>query len=283
MPLEEQTVIDQIARFYTDLQRAYRKWAAKFISYEEIIEWLTENKIPDSTIEKCQKQISFNLLSSNWNPITIPTLYSLVPDYMTKIRDGFATLFRNRTQSQINQIWYLLYFIHPVRHELYYFKVHYPDGYSPRLAKLIRSHRLGLRSAKTYLSKDGRTIDGSHINACGTMAFKHLHLHPTTSALRKPNLRDLKEESILHLEMGDGDLSSDELEIAVALSTKATPSFERWINYAQCAINEGPVFTLKENKEHSDCCKEIVEILRRPDLNQEMIGAKLEEYYFIEV
>jgi len=272
--------IEQIAYDLAKCQEAYRSWARGFKSHEEVIRWLKKNNIGE-----CQEQNQFDLLSSNWNSITIPTLYKLVPGCMDRMKDGFDKLFQNRSKDQIDRdlVWYLLYFIHPVRHELYYFKVHYPDGYSPRLAKLIRSHRLGLRSAKTYLSKDGRTIDGSHINACSTMAFKHIHLHPTTSALGKPNLQDLKEESILHLEMGDGDLSSDEQEIAVALSAKATPSFERWINYAQCAINEGPIFTLKEGTKHSDCFKEIIGILQGTDQNQDVLRDKLEEYYEIEV
>ena len=278
--IDVEETIEQIACYMAKCQEAYRGWAGGFKSHEEVIDWLKENNIGE-----CQKQDQFDLLCSHWNSITIPTLCKLVPDCMDRMKDGFDKLFQNLSKDQIDRdlIWYLLYFIHPVRHELYYFKVHYPEGYSPRLAKLIRSHRLGLRSAKTYLSKDGRTIDGSHINACGTMAFKHLHLHPTTSALGKPNLRDLKEESILHLEMGGGDLSSDELEIVVAISTKATPSFERWINYAQCAINEGPIFTLKEGKKHSDCFKELIGIFQSTDQNQDTLRTKLEEYYKIEV
>ena len=272
--------IEQIAYDLAKCQEAYRSWAGEFESHEEVIRWLKENNIGE-----CQEQNQFDLLHSNWNAITIPTLRKLVPDCVARMKDGFEKLFQNLSKDQIDRdlVWYLLYFIHPVRHELYYFKVHYPEGYSHHLAKLIRSHRLGLRSAKTYLSKDGRTIDGSHINACGTMAFKHLHLHPTTNALEKPNPQDLKEESILHLETGDGDLSPDELEIAVALSAKATPSFERWIGYAQCAINEGPIFTLKEGKKHLDCFNELVEILQSTDQNQDALRAKMEEYYEIEV
>ncbi|NIA10565.1 MAG: hypothetical protein GWP10_12760 [Nitrospiraceae bacterium] len=278
--IDVEETIEQIACDLAKCQEEYRRWAGGFESHEEVIRWLKSRNIGE-----CQKQNHFDLLSSNWNSITIPTLRKLVPDCVARMKDGFDKLFQNLSKDQIDRylIWYLLYFIHPVRHELYYFDIHYPEGYSSRLAKLIRSHRLGLRSAKTYLSKEGRTIDGSHINACGTVAFKHLHLHPTTSALGKPNRRDLKEESILHLEMEGGDLSPDELEIAVALSAKATPSFEKWINYAQCAINEGPIFTLKEGKKHSDCFRETIEILQSADQNQDALRAKLEEFYEIEV
>lgn len=143
-------------------------------------------------------------------------------------------------------------------------------------------HRLGLKGAKTYLSKEGRTTADSYIRACGTTAFKHLHLHPTTSALGKPNLHDLNER-ILHLGIGGDDLSHTEQEIAISLSAKATMNFERWIEYAPCAINEGPIFTLKRNKKHSDCFNEMLEILQGTDQNQKDIRTKLEEYYTIKV
>jgi len=78
-------------------------------------------------------------------------------------------------------------------------------------------------------------------------------------------------------------VSHDEPNIAISLSTKATPSFEWWIGYAPCAINEGPIFTLKRNKKHSDCFKEMLEILQGTDQNQKDIRTKLEEYYTIKV
>ena len=128
---------------------------------------------------------------------------------------------------------------------------------------------------------EGRTIADSYIRACGTTAFKHIHLHPTTSTWEITNLQNIKE-AILYLKMGEDCLSSNELDIAMALSTMATKSFERWIGYAPCAINEGPIFTLRENKKHLDCFKEIIEILQGMDQNQNIIRAKLEEYYKIE-
>ena len=271
--------IEQIACDLAKCQEAYRSWAKGCTSHEKVIEWLKENNIGE-----CQEQSQFDLLHSHWNSITIPTLRKLVPDCMARMKDGFDKLFQNRSKDQIvsDPIWYLIYFLHPVRHELFYFKVHYLGGYSPRLAKFVRSHRLGLKSARTYLSKKDREIGGSHISACGTMAFKHLHLHPTTSAMEKPNLWYIKKKSILDLKMGEGDLSSDEEKVAIALSTRATLSFERWINYAQCAINEGPIFTLKEGKKHSDCCKEIIN-LKSTEQNQDDLRDILKKYYEIEV
>ena len=272
-----ETAIEGLAWDFSCVQKAYHDWAKPFKNHEDTISGLREKGIDGS---RCQKQHSFTLHSSNWNPITLSILYALVPDCMARMKDRFNKIVQYTSEPKNHLGWYLLYFIHPVRHELYYFDIHYPDGYSARLASRIRVHRLGLKGAKTYLSKEGRTTADSYIRACGTTAFKHLHLHPTTSAWGKPNLHDLNER-ILHLGIGGDDLSHTEQEIAISLSAKATMNFERWIEYAPCAINEGPIFTLKRNKKHSDCFNEILEILKDP--NQKDIRTKLEEYYTIKV
>lgn len=282
--IDAKDTIEQIACDLAKCQEAYRRWARGFKSHEKVIDWLKSKNIGE-----CPKQDELYLLSSNWNSITIPILYKLVPDCMARMKDQFDKLFQNISKDRIasDPIWYLLYFLHPVRHELYYFDLHYHlYEYSARLrlAKLVRSHRLGLKSARTYLSKEDRTINDAHISACGTVAFKHLHIHPTMSKLGKPDPRNLKEKSILDLKIEEkDDLSSDEEKIAIALSTRATPSFGLWINYAQCAINEGPIFTLKGGKKHSDCFEGIIEILEGTDQNQSAMRAKLEEYYEIKV
>ena len=270
-----ETAIEELAWDFSCVQKAYHDWAKPFKNHEDAISGLSEKGIDGS---RCQKQHSFTLHSSNWNPITLSILYALVPDCMARMKDRFDKIVQYTSEPKNHLIWYLLYFIHPVRHELYYFDIHYPDGYSARLASLIRVHRLGLKGAKTYLSKEGRTTADPYIRACGTTAFKHLHLHPTTSALGKPNHNDLND-SIRNLEIGGADLSQTEQEIAISLSAKATMNFERWIGYAPCAINEGPIFTLKRNKKHSDCFNDMLEILKDP--NQKDIRTKLEEYYTI--
>jgi len=275
--LDLETAIEELAGDFSCVQKAYHDWAKQFKNREDAISGLSEKGIDGS---RCQKQHSFTLHSSNWNPITLSILYALVPDCMARMKDRFNKIVQYTSEPKNHLGWYLLYFIHPVRHELYYFDIHYPDGYSARLASLIRSHRQGLKGAKTYLSKEGRTTADSYIRACGTTAFKHLHLHPTTSALGKPNLHDLND-SIIDLEIGGADLSQTEQNIAIALSAKATMNFERWIGYAPCAINEGPIFTLKRNKKHSDCFNDMLEILKDP--NQKDIRTKLEEYYTIKV
>ena len=272
--------IEQIARCYTTLQETYRRWARGFKKHEEVIGWLKNHNLGERPEQK-----KLNLLCSHWNPITISVLYVLAPDCIANMKEHFNKLI-NLSDDQIyhEQIWYLLYFLHPVRHETYFFDIHYPYGYAQHLSKLIRSHRLGLKSAKSYLcNKEGRTINGSHISSCGTVAFKHLHIHPTTSEWGEPDLKNLTKESILDLNTEDGDISSEEQKVAIAISARATPSFEKWFEYAPCAINEGPIFTLKKDKKHSDCFKAIVEILNGTDHKQAIMRDKLEEFYEIKV
>ncbi len=272
--------IEQIARCYTTLQETYRGWAKGFKNHEDVIDWLKNNNLGERP-----KQKKLNLLCSYWNPITISVLRILAPDCIANMKEHFNKLI-NLSGDQIysKQIWYLLYFLHPVRHELYFFDIHYLDGYAQHLCRLLRSHRLGLISAKTYLDNDDdRTIDGSHISSCGTMAFKHLHIHPTTSKWGKPNLENLTEASIRALKINEGDISSEEQTVAIDISARATTSFKNWLGYAPCAINEGPIFTLKKGKKHLDCFEAIVEILNGSDHKQATMRAKLNEFYEIKV
>lgn len=107
---------------------------------------------------------------------------------MAGMKNRFSELYQSF--SEADEILYLLYFIHLVRHELYYFDLHYPEGYSSRLSRLLRFHRQGLKAAKTYLHKDkDRRANDSFIRACGITAFKHLYIHPTTSGWKKPDIR----------------------------------------------------------------------------------------------
>lgn len=278
--LEE--AIEELACDFSSVQKAYREWAKQFDSHEEVITWLEKNRIDTS---RCQEQDSFDLFSSHWNSITSSILYNIIPGRMAGMKNRFDRRFQNFSDTEIERAWYLLYFIHPIRHELYYFNLHYPDGYYFRLARLIRSHRQGLKATRTYFSKgEKRTTDGPFITACGTTAFKHIHLHPTTSTWDNSNLQNKNvEKTIQCLEIGKDNLSSDEMNVAMTLGRKARLSFKGWIEYAPCAINEGPIFTLKENKRLSNCFKDVVKILQGTDQNQDIIRAKLEEHYDIEV
>lgn len=280
-PSDIEEAIEELAWDFSCVQKTYLDWTKQFKTHEDVICWLKDHNIGERP-----KQNKLNLRCSHWNPITISVLYVLVPDCIAHMKEQFNKLFKNLSDDQIydEQIWYLLYFLHPVRHETYFFDIHYPDGYAQHLSGLIRSHRLGLKSANTYLSnEEDRTINGSHISACGTVAFKHLHIHPTTSEWGEPNLNNLTKASILDLNLKDGGISSEEQKAAIAISARATTSFEKWLGYAPCAINEGPIFTLKKGKKHLDCFKAIVEILNGPDQKQDTMRSTLEEFYEIKI
>ena len=130
-----------------------------------------------------------------------------------------------------------------------------------------------LHLAARYLSDDD-IIDGVAIEEIMPMLLKKYD----------PNLQNKNvEKTIQCLEIRKDNLSSDEMNVAMTLGRKARLSFKGWIEYAPCAINEGPIFTLKENKRLSNCFKDVVKILQGTDQNQDIIRAKLEEHYDIEV
>lgn len=266
-------IIEQISSYYVKLQENYREWATQFKSHEEVISWLRKNNIvKKEDIENGKyKQGSFNLLSSNWNSMTSPVLHEIASDCIAQMKIEFDKFSHNFSHDDC--AWHLLYFIHPVLHELYYFDDHYPKGYYSRLERFIRigKHGWGLAGVK----KDDRRING-----CSTFIFKPIHLHPTTSTWGKPLIQNIKE-AIQRLEIGNDSLSSEEKNIAMALSAKATMTFNKWFDYAQCAINEGPIFSLKKGKCHSECFREIVKILQSDNPNQNIIRDQLKEYYKI--
>jgi hypothetical protein len=270
-------IIDRISSNYSSLQKKYRDWAAGFKSYKEVSNWLKKEKIPGK-ISKNQKN-EFYLLSSDWNPITISVLYKKAYNTICQLKREFDDLSNNLGKDDL--VWYLVYFIHPVLHELYYFNDHFTDGYHSRLPNFLRFHRLGLKSVKTYLKNKSNTVHDSFMKACGTTMFKFIHLHPTVSARKKPNLNNL-EKGIRNLKIGEKLLSSDELAIAMTLSAKANIIFEKWIEYAPCAINEGPIFILKKGRSNLDCFREIIKTLQSDNPTQNVIRGTLKKYYEIE-
>jgi hypothetical protein len=122
-----EVTIEEVAWDFSYVLKVYQNWAKQFNNHEDVIIWLRKNNISERDINRCQKQDSFTLHSSNWNPITVPTLYKLVPYYMDRMKYRFDKIVQNTTEPKNHLSWYLLYFIHPVRHELYYFDIHsYP-------------------------------------------------------------------------------------------------------------------------------------------------------------
>lgn len=280
--------LNEVSWYYAELQRAYRNWAKQFGGRGEVVQWLKEHGVKGA--KKIRNQANFNLLSSDWNRITIPVLYRVAPHSIEEMRQKFVNLFQNQYQADIEKIWYLLFLVHPGRHELWYFeefkgdtkKGHFQQGYHSRLARFSRSHRLGLKGAKKYLNGKGRVaVRASLLKAYGTVAFRNVHLHPTTIEWQASGTRDLCE-TIRRLEIGRDALSLQEQNVAIALSRRADFNFDNWINYAQCAINEGPIFSLKAGKQLFDCFGDIVQVLSSERITQNVLRDILEKHHIVE-
>lgn len=276
--------IAEISQYYADLQKSYREWAKQFNSRDEVIQWLEEAKIDTKRINK---QDRFDLLSSKWNDVTIHVLRKIASTTLKQMQSTFHSLLNNQKEPDRDRIWYLLFLIHPIRHELYYFDGHFLEpaykGYYSRLARLLRSHRLGLKGAKRHLNeREGEAIREPYLRACSTTAFKHVHLHPTTSKWQALRINDLYG-AIRRLQIDEDVLSSEEQGVAIALSQGANYGFNNWIkNYAPCAINEGPIFSLKQGKQLSECFEEIVQILQSGGVSQSVLRDVLNSYHDIE-
>lgn len=274
---QQTDLIKDLSENYSLLQKCYINWASNFSRHEDVIRYLERERIKVGGIKK---QSIFNLHSSHWNGITIPIIKKLVPSNIIKLKQQFDNLFAIKNNEDRQMIWYWLFFIHPVRHELYYFNDHYPLGYEARLHKQLRSHRMGLKAAKKYIGNKSivRARD-SFIKACGTTAFKHLLLHPTTTRwkLSEENL----SKQLQTLEIVDGYLSRDEMIAAMLLSRGGSLQFDQWLSYAPCAINEGPVFVIRQNINSLDCFDSMVKILSTNGVSQLNLRQCLQTFFHI--
>ena len=274
---QQVNLIRDISENYTLLQNCYMEWASNFSKHEDVIRYLDKEGIKIGGIKK---QSTFNLHSSHWNGITIPIIKKLVPTDVVKLKQQFDSLFDIKSGTERQTIWYWLFFIHPVRHELFYFNDHYPLGYEARLSKLLRSHRMGLKAAKKYVGNKIAISPGeSFIKACGTTAFKHLLLHPTTTQWKS------SEEDILmrlqKLQVGDGGFSRDEMITASLLSRKGSLQFDQWMSYAPCAINEGPIFVMKKGLNPLEGFDSILKVLSNTVVSQLKLRQCLQTFFDI--
>lgn len=271
-------IIMGLSENYALLQKCYKEWAADFSSHENVIRALVAERIKCDGI---QRQTTFNLHSYHWNAITLPIINKLAKQTVAIMKRQFEVLFAITHEEEQRFVWYWLFFIHPVRHELYYYDGHYPLGYEARLSKLLRSHRMGLKAAKKYLTSTSSVSEkDSFIKACGTTAFKHLLLHPSTFCLQIPDAN--QSTSIKTLAIGNGELSENEMKVANFLSQGGTLKFDQWLSYAPCAINEGPIFTAKTGFSPCESFSCITEILASKDIRQLKFRRSLGTYFNID-
>ena len=272
------SMITNIFERYVLLQNCYLEWASKFSRHDDVLRDLEREGIK---VDGIKKQSKFNLHSSHWNRITIPIIKKLRPKVVFELKQQFNSLFAVGSLEDFRISWSWLYYIHPVCHELYYFNIHYPSGYKSRLPDLLRSHRMGLKAAKTYI-KGGhnRKVGDSSIKACGTVAFKHMLLHPTTALWKLPE-GDLTKEQLQSLAISEGDLSRDEMTVAMLLSKRGALKFDQWFSYAPCAINEGPIFIVKAGANLPESFDAIMKILLTDDLSQSKVRQCLQSFFII--
>ena len=271
------TLIKGMSNSYALLQKCYQKWALNFSTHEDVTRYLDKEGI---NVNGIKKQSTFNLHSSHWNGVTLPIIKKLAPSNVVELRQQFNNLFATEDDGNWQTIWYWVFFIHPVCHELYYFNDHYPLGYEGRLSRLLRSHRMGLKAAKKYIENKNAIRSGeSFIKACGTTALKHLLLHPTTTRWKS------SEENILArlqtLRVVEGDLSSDEMITAKLLSQQGCLQFDQWLSYAPCAINEGPIFIIKTGTNPLEGFDSIMNVLSDDKISQLKLKQSLQKYFNI--
>lgn len=287
-----------ISMLYSQLQDDYSAWSENFNSYRGVINWLKKNNIK-KTVEKQNNGVF--LFDPHWNCITVPVLRVQAKNHqnnrMANIKSIIHEMSEKLSEKDLNYFWYLLYFIHPGRHELYYpghfkndndKKPHYRD-YSSRMTWLLRSHRQGLKGLlKSFQSGSAKNLNDSYVKGCATSFSKHLHIHPTSWKWKRPSKFDVKniKAKIKSLPYnngfkGNGPLTSMEKECVVALSQMGNRSFNKWIYYSPCAINSGPRFRLRPGKKLTHCFNEIVEILAKGNISQSHLMEKLREYHTI--
>jgi hypothetical protein len=276
-------IIREISAVYSLLQNCYSEWASNFSNHEDVIRWLEKENISTDKIRKrIRKQSRFNLHSSHWNGITISLIEKLAARNINELEGHFDSLFRAQSNENRRMIWYLLFFLHPVRHELYYFDNHYPAGYRARQTHKLRSHRSGLKAAKSYLSgKRDAKLGDPFIKGCKTIAFKHLLLFPTTAQWQLPQTDLLSR--LKSLDIAQGDLTQDEKIMAILLSQDGSLQFDQWLAYAPCAINEGPIFVAKAGADLHDCFGVILNMLARDDVSQAQLRKCLQEFFEINI
>jgi hypothetical protein len=274
--------IDSLFLDYTGLQEDYRKWALQFETNGQLCIWLDDQEIEYPT----KAQNSFNLFSAHWNNITWKVLKKEVPSRLETMKKNL-TSFADKYQGDRLRFLYLLYFIHPVRHELYYYNEHYHtkkyQGYNSRLAFYLRSHRQGLKGL-IKRSPLQSFYQEPYVKACSTTIFRHLRLHPSTLRWQSPRDCDWKEK--LSMVTIDKSYLLSEQEKCLALSLGRPKSSDidlrTWLSYAPCAINEGPMFILKQGNAHEDCFDHICRQLSLPEEpTQEKMQAILSKFYEI--
>lgn len=192
-----------------------------------------------------------------------------------KCNDKICSL-KEKFTSNLNDelFWYSLFFIHPGRHELWFFDRHFDQANSnsviKRLCDMLRTDRHGLRGIATHIGKCCGRLENidPYLKGCQTVIFRIIHLHPITYN---------NQDWVKHLDSNEHQQLSyffREFNFKPNINF-----FKNWFEYAPCSINEGPKFSLKFGKSHIGCFLEIKEALCRSNISQDSLRKILMNYY----
>ena len=282
-----ETNIAEIANTYENIKRCYHGWGEDFVFLKgKKLKNKLSKSIKELNIKKrgvllkrIDKSDRLNIFSEDMNFITCDLIKHKCGDNFNKLKLYFNSCVKGKDPKKIRTFQYLLYFIHPGIHELYYFGSHFSEGYSNRLKKLLLYKRQGLKGLKTYINKPGNKINDSYPKGCGSGILKHLLIHPTTIQWFKPTNQNKIKPLLNKIDFNRSNLTNNEKEVAKVLCQDVELQFNRWFEYSPCAINSGPFFELKKRKTHTKCFKEVVECLKKDEYNSKKILTILKKHY----
>jgi hypothetical protein len=286
----------EVAAAYKDVQAVYHDWAlGEFDGWndrDKIFKWLIKS-IDESSefvewIDDIQSE-RLDLFSWQWNEVTVPVVDEVNPGAIAALRRAANEYLKASGASRIAPwtAWYRLFFIHPVIHELYYFDGHYKQDWdlpSDRMDDALRCNsggvaRVGWKACRKSL---GTPRQESAFKACGSALFKTIHLFPWTSVINVHNIltTDIDSDSYLFNLRDDRSLTSKERSRVLAFAKSfGSMNVRRWIEYASCAINEGPMFVSRSDHSIEAGFYDASELLSSASVDKESIRATLKRHF----
>ena len=265
--------LDELEFYHRELKREYLEWA--------------KEKLPDNGVGSEHNGETLGVLGKCK---AIEEIHARVGVVKNLIKD-MGCQERYETLREV-------YAIHPSFHELWFFDGHFNhltgDVYSKRIS--IVFHRCGLNS---YLTSYRRGALENRIKSVSTFVLKQTILSENLfsgvldcslfdfdalndrqfeakivdlSKLSNPSPDELKSKMPDLFEIAKTLLDKTEYD---ALKTDKLLESGKWVYYAPCDINEGPVFKKKSRKSRIDIFKKI------NSTNQDEIRYELSKYFEI--
>ena len=260
--------LDELESCHQELKKEYLQWA--------------KGKLPNDGI------------GAEHNPETLEVLEKCnAIEEINKKVDIIKNLIKNKDYQERHEIFREIYVIHPSFHELWFFNGHFDHFY---YAGKIITGRVGLNS---YLTSSKRGTLEKRIKGISTFVLKRTILLENLfsgvldcslfdfdplddeqieakitdlNRLSNPSPRDIKLKMPDLFEITRTLLEKTEYD---ALKMDKLLERDKWLYYAPCSINEGPIFKKKSDKSRIDILKEINSI------NQNEIRRRLCEYFEI--